>query len=611
MKRLPLFWQLFSGYLAIACLSLLALAWYASSALRSFFVRHTAVELESRARLVEKRLAELVLSEDRQALDALAKELGRASATRITVILPSGKVVGDSEEDPSRMDNHADREEVMKALAGEVGSSVRFSRTLGIDMVYVAIPARRDGNTIAVVRTSMPLEDARRATAAIHARIGVAGAALAALAAGVSIVVARLIARPLEAMERGAERFATGDFSKALPALGSAEAARLASAMNRMAAELDGRMRALAAERGEREAILSAMTEGVVAVDGDGRLIGVNAAAASMLGVQADAIRGRSVEECVRNPGLQDIVARALAGPGPVEGEFVLAGPTLDRRERIIQAHGAPLEFGAGRGRGAVIVLDDVTRARRIETVRKEFVANVSHELKTPLTSVKGFVETLREGAEPPEKARRFLEVIAQQVDRTIAIIEDLLLLARIEEQEDKAELETAETEIGSVLQLAAEVVEQKASAKGVPVELTCLVEEPVRVNAALLERAVANLVDNAVKYSEAGSPVRVSAALEGNDLVISVADRGCGIERVHLARIFERFYRVDKGRSRELGGTGLGLAIVRHIARLHGGTVSVESAPGKGSTFVIRLPQAAGPRRSAKADSSGPTDAT
>jgi two-component system phosphate regulon sensor histidine kinase PhoR len=265
------------------------------------------------------------------------------------------------------------------------------------------------------------------------------------------------------------------------------------------------------------------------------------------------------------------------------------------RRHRILQAHGAPLALNAPGGvSGAVIVLNDITRARRLETVRREFVANVSHELRTPLTAIRGFVETLEDGSLPPEKAAHFLDVIARQVDRMNAIVEDLLLLARVEEHEGTGDTEREEVRLADVLGAAVELCEPKAAAKRIAIDVQCAADRPVRVNGALLEQAVVNLVDNAVKYSDADTTVRVEAALEGDDAVITVIDRGQGIEAPHLDRIFERFYRVDKGRSRKVGGTGLGLSIVKHVAQMHGGTVTVTSSPGAGSTFTIRLPSAA-----------------
>jgi two-component system phosphate regulon sensor histidine kinase PhoR len=241
-----------------------------------------------------------------------------------------------------------------------------------------------------------------------------------------------------------------------------------------------------------------------------------------------------------------------------------------------------------------VVVLNDVTRLRKLERIRSEFVTNVSHELKTPITAIKGYVETLQDGAlRDPEEAGRFLGVVARHVDRLNAIIEDLLLLARIEQQEEKAEVALAPGAIEPVLRSAAQACESPAHEKNTEIRVACEPGLEANVNASLLEQAVVNLLDNAVKYSEPGSPIDLGGAREGGEIVISVQDRGCGIAPQHLPRMFERFYRVDKARSRKAGGTGLGLSIVKHIAQAHRGSVSVESAVGKGSIFRIRLPAA------------------
>jgi two-component system phosphate regulon sensor histidine kinase PhoR len=257
-----------------------------------------------------------------------------------------------------------------------------------------------------------------------------------------------------------------------------------------------------------------------------------------------------------------------------------------------VSAHGTALSDSQRGKIGVLIVLHDVTRLRHLEEVRCDFVANVSHELRTPITSIKGFIETLLDGAlEDKDNAGRFLQIMLRQVNRLDAIISDLLALSRIEKGAEEQMIEFAPDSIGGVLRAAVEMCEKKAADKGVNIDLACPDDLVGEINAALVEQAVINLLDNAIKYSESGSAVEISAGREGTELVIRVKDRGCGIEGRHLPRLFERFYRVDKARSRELGGTGLGLAIVKHIALAHRGSVSVESTVGVGSTFTLRLP--------------------
>jgi two-component system phosphate regulon sensor histidine kinase PhoR len=588
VRRRRLLWQLYPSYLLITALSLVAVGVYASRSMHRSWLETTARDLRTRALLIRDEVSELVLSGSPDQVDRLCKRLGAESGTRITVILPSGKVIGDSEEDPARMENHADRPEIIKALSGSNGVSTRYSPTLGINMMYAAIPLESEGETVAVLRTSLPLTSIDAAIRALYARIAVGVLVVAALAAGVSLFVSRRISRPIEDIKHGALRFASGELRSRLAVPDSEEIGALAEAMNEMAAQLDDRIGATLRQRNELEAVLASMIEGVLAVDPEERLIGMNQAAAAMLGVDPERARGQSIQEVIRNTRLQEFAAQALSASEPVEGEMIVAGD----QELYLQAHGTSLRDAQGRKIGAVVVLNDVTRLRGLERMRREFVANVSHELRTPITSIKGFVETLLDGAlENQTDAKRFLSVLGRQADRLNAIIEDLLLLSSIEQSTERAEVELQEAGIADVLRSASELCEPKSKEKSIAVTVACPADLTLRVNPALLEEALVNLIDNAVKHSDAGARVAVEAKREQGEVVISVADQGCGIEPEHLPRLFERFYRVDRGRSRKLGGTGLGLAIVKHIALAHGGRVSVDSTPGRGSIFRIHLP--------------------
>jgi len=613
MRKRRLFWQLYPSYLLITLLALLTVVLYGSGALRDFYYDRVADDLESRALLLEEQIAAQLpvegpsaddkgLEAARQAIDPickrlgekLAERLGAESATRITVVWPSGMVVGDSEGSPAGMDDHARREEIRHALAGRIRRSVRTSPTLGLKMMYLAIPIKRRDETIGILRTSIPVTEIDQAVWGIQWRIAVAGLVVVVIAAGVGLVISRRISRPLEQLRHAAERFARGDLSGRLPVGDSQEIASLADTINQMAAELDRRIRTALRERNQREAILSSMVEGVLAVDARQHLISLNQAGANLLGVDAEAVLGRSLQDVVRNPELEKLLADVLRDGHPIEDELVLDDGD---RQRFLSAQGTVLhdvEAADARGdqTGALVVLHDVTRLKRLESVRRDFVANVSHELKTPITSIKGFAETLLDGAvERPEDAKRFLRIVASQSDRLNDIIEDLLTLSRLERETEKTKLPLQQGKVRDVLEAAVGVCELRASEKDVTLELTCDDQLEAQINAALLEQAVVNLVDNAVKYSPQGATVLLEADRNGSELVIRVRDHGCGIGPEHLPRLFERFYRVDKARSRKLGGTGLGLAIVKHIAQAHGGRAAVESTPDQGSVFSLHLP--------------------
>ncbi len=356
-----------------------------------------------------------------------------------------------------------------------------------------------------------------------------------------------------------------------------------------MAVELREHIDTVMRQRNEIEAVLSSMVEGVIAVDMEERVISMNHAAARMFRCDLAEVQGRSIQEVVRNTVLQQFVKNALSSQEAVEKEIVLSSDI----DRFLNGHGTLLRDAEGKQIGALIVLNDVTRLLRLEKIRREFVANVSHEIKTPITAIKGFVETLRDGAvENHEDAERFLEIIGKHVDRLEVIIEDLLSLSRIEQEAEREKVVLDEGRLKDVLETAIQVCEAGAIAKKIGVELSCAEEIVAKLDPQLLEQAIVNLIDNAIKYSNDGGTVRVEALQRESETIISVRDQGCGIEKEHLPRLFERFYRVDKARSRQLGGTGLGLAIVKHIAQAHGGRVAVESIPGKGSTFSIHLPK-------------------
>jgi len=580
-----IFWKLYPSYLIITLLSLAAVFFLSSSALHRFYEGQTAESLKVQARFAGEQMREQFGSNQ---LFRIAEILGNQTLARITVILPDGLVAGDSEKAPAEMGNHANRPEVQEALAGHTGRSVRFSNTLKKNMMYVAVPVSREGRVVGVVRTALPLTDMEQVFQGVQKQI-VGGAVLILFpAAAFSLLVSRRISRPLEQVRRGAERFAEGDFSHKLPHLGSTEIGALADTMNDMSVQLEDRLQNVIEERNQREAVLSSMVEGVLAVDTAGHIISLNTAAARFFNVfEPENAPGRSIEEVFRNVKLQHFVADVLEGQETRECELVVE----NRNTFYLQARGANLLGMQGRRIGAVIVFNDVSRLRRLENLRSEFVANVSHELKTPITSIKGFVETLLDGAFHEEaEAERFLKIVAKQADRLNAIIEDLLMLSRLEQQSGE-EMDMQSVEAGRLMQAAVEVCAQRAAEKNITVQTECPEGLFAVVNPPLIEQALINLISNAVKYSAEGKTVLLSAKGGEEGVQLSVKDEGLGIEEKHLDRLFERFYRIDKGRSRQEGGTGLGLAIVKHIAQAHGGAVSVRSEFGKGSTFTVSLP--------------------
>lgn len=396
------------------------------------------------------------------------------------------------------------------------------------------------------------------------------------------------IRQSLESIGNDAIRFADGDLAIRFSAPPSRELGELVSSLNRMARRIRERINEVNEQHQEHEAILSSMVEGVIALNKDAEIVHLNKAAAALLNSATGQIAGRSMYEIIRNHDLQKLVENSLASELPVEGEIVLQ----DEKTSSLQVHATSLRNATGQNIGVLIVLNDITRLRRLERMRRDFVANVSHELKTPLTSIRGFVETLLDGTlEEPAEARRFCKIIAKQVDRLQNIIEDLLSLSRIEQHVEQGTIPLKPGKLLEVLHSAAQAIAHAAAEKKASIDIDCPPDCIARINAPLFEQVMVNLLDNALKYSDPGKTVQVSAHRVNNMLEVRVADQGCGIEPSHLDRIFERFYRVDKARSRKEGGTGLGLAIVKHIVVAHGGHIRVESRPGQGSAFTVCLP--------------------
>ncbi|MBI4231064.1 MAG: PAS domain-containing protein [Planctomycetes bacterium] len=514
--------------------------------------------------------------------------LDRETGTRLTIVREDGSVVADSREDAALMENHRDRPEIAQARDEGFGISLRHSRTVRERMMYAALPLWRDGALAGFVRTALPLHsiDARRSHIRRAVWTGTAFAALAALLP--AFLLARRVTGPARTMTRAAQSIARGEGARDLPLDAPGEIGALARALRDMDGELQTRMRTLSSERNQLRDVFSGMTEGIVAIDRDEKVTHLNAAAERSLQASAAEAKGRPLWEVTRLREVCDAAARALRDGAPIAAQIRISGPS---RERTIDLRAVPLRGADGTTSGAVVVLDDVTELRRLETVRRDFVANVSHEIKTPVTALRGTVETiLDDPAMPPERQRRFLERAKEQALRLTALVTDLLALARAESA--TGEIARVPLDARSPVQETLDAL--RAEAEGKRHALTAdLPPSPLAVLAEgeALRQIAGNLLDNAIKYTPEGGSIRVRLAADGNHALLEVSDNGIGIEPRDQERIFERFYRVDKSRGRDTGGTGLGLSIVRHLALALGGEVSVESAPGRGSVFRVRIP--------------------
>jgi len=583
-----LIYRLFPSYLLITLAALVAMGWYALSSSRQFYLERTEMDLEVSGRLLEKQVIRLLAPLDQPAVDRFCKDAAGQSAIRVTIVLPDGQVVGDSERNPARMDNHRDRHEIGEALQGRVGVSMRRSDTIAQNMMYVALPLYLDQTLVGVLRTALAITAIDRQISAIGWRIGVGALLVALLASVVSWVVSQRITKPLEKMRSGARQFADGDLAYRLALSDIHEFSGLAETMNQMAEQLQQRIDEINNQRSKTEAVLSSMREGVIATDTQQRVISINAPAARMLGVRPETFQERNLLEIIRNHEFQELMRRSYASDESLESDIVY----YQKGGCILNVRCTPLLDALQKRIGGLMVISDVTQLRRLENMRRDFAASVSHEIKTPLTAIKGFVETLCSGElEDREETRRFLAIIDKHTNRLAAIIDDLMQLSRIEREDEIQRIGLEPCRIAEVLQAAIGLCRTALAAKGITAQLECDPSLSGRFDAMLLERAAVNLLDNAIKYSPENSAIQVTVLASADQIQIQFRDQGMGIGKKHLPRIFERFYRVDQARSRKLGGTGLGLAIVKHIAHAHGGSVTVESELGRGSTFTLHLP--------------------
>jgi two-component system, OmpR family, phosphate regulon sensor histidine kinase PhoR len=527
-------------------------------------------------------------------LQPLVLRLRAQVETRLTVIRDDGLVLADSERPPAELDNHADRPEVIQAMAEEVGASTRFSDSLGTRMTYSARAIKGRAGRRLVVRAALPLslldERLRRVRDAV-----LLGSALGFLVSLLPAVwIARRISRPLEEVTAVAQSFAGGDYTARVADPGPGdEIGNLAAGFNSMADQLRSRVETIDSDRLKLRAILASMTEGLVAVDADQRILHMNEVAGQLLETDPETSIGLQLRDVTRMSSVCEVLATTLESGEPTTEEVTLSARP---RDRILELHAAPLR-GADPARppGALVVIHDMTELRRLEAVRRDFVGNVSHELKTPLTAIRAQIETLLDTPDEsvtPEERRRFLERANAQTDRLTTIVRDLLVLSRIESE--RSGFESSPLDLAGPVNESVRGLESLAKEKGVSVEVA-LPEAPASVvgDREYLRQVVDNLLSNAIMYTPTGGEIRLELRLDPRHVGLDVTDNGIGIAPEDRKRIFERFYRVHKGRSRQLGGTGLGLAIVKHITQAHGGEVLVRSTLGEGTTFSVHLPHA------------------
>jgi two-component system, OmpR family, phosphate regulon sensor histidine kinase PhoR len=529
---------------------------------------------------------------DRARWDALAGRLAAEARGRVTFVDAQGAVLGDSEAARAGLDpleSQGERPEVTAALAGGAQSSTRFSVAAGARLLYAAVPMTLPNGARGAARLAVPLDDVDAAVRHLRRLLWLSLAIASLVALGLSSAAARMLSRALRLMTEAARRMAAGDLGVRIRPLGADEVAELGRALDGLAGSLAATLSTLRTERDLLGVILESMQEGVLVLDENSRMLLVNPALRATLALGPDA-EGRAALELIRNADLQSILERAQAGRGSVSGEIETTGP----KPRRLLVHAASLPSLNRKPQGTLAVFVDVSEIRRLETLRKDFVANVSHELRTPITAVRSAVDTLRHTlARDPDASERFVDIIDRNAQRLGALVEDLLDLSRIESKEYRPD--AIPVSLRAVSEQVLALLRPRVEEKGIDVVNDIRADLPTaRADRKALEQVFTNLLDNAIKYCGPGTGVRLRADHEDQVLRVEIADSGPGIEPRHLPRLFERFYRVDSGRSRDMGGTGLGLSIVKHLVEAMSGAIGVVSTPGRGATFWFTLPTAA-----------------
>ena len=588
MVRSQFLWKLYLAYALLILIFTVVVGFLIGHQIEEDSLQEVEKALLARASLLEEIALPLLQGSRASDLQPRVRSLGHRIGTRLTVIRADGVVLADSDEDPVKMDNHGNRPEVLAALSHEKGTARRYSDTLQTEMMYLALPVR-NGQTppLGYVRSSLSLSilDQRLSHLRSIVVFGALFAAIVALILG--FFFARRFVDPLSSMTRVAESMADGDYGQRLLIARQDEIGRLGEAFNRLAKSCGDRMATIETGRAKLSTILAGMVEGVVAVDSDARVVHMNEAAGRILETSPDESIGKPIREVTRIREISEILSDTLKEGGEIKRGLRLGASPLDC---FVSLHFSPLRNGGESVTGAVVVLDDISELQRSETVRRDFVANVSHELKTPIAAIRGLVETVIDDEQMSEETRaRFLAKIRNQSMRLSTIVMDLLTISRLESEGGAL---TQTVDLRDTVQASAQALVATGEEQGIDVQIE-LPSEGVCIlgDAEALGQITSNLLDNALKYTPQGGHVWVRVRQEESYAVIEVADTGIGIDAPHRERIFERFYRVDKARSRELGGTGLGLSIVKHIALAHNGNVLVESTPGTGSTFRVLLP--------------------
>jgi two-component system phosphate regulon sensor histidine kinase PhoR len=573
MKR-SFFSKIFIGYLLIIfALSSLILV-LSLNTVREFYRDMLAENLKTLANTLNPEVAHFLETGLTNELDIFIKDLGSKIHIRVTIIAADGTVLADSEENTQSMENHSHRLEVVEALQGKTGKSVRFSSTANEDMLYVAVPIEKNGRITGVIRTSLYLKDIDKLLTKLNYHVAWVSLGIVLIALLGALLISNSIVQPIKNLTSAARKVTSGDFSVRVFLKTKDELRELADNFNRMNEGMQRLFSELGQQKEELNSIIHSLQEGLLVLDKQGRIIRANESFWRIAGTQP--MEGKLYWQTMRNPQLAELLKKVGTERRNFMEELMLG-------DRIFMCSVTPLEGGEE----IVSIFHDITEIKNIEKIKKDFVINVSHELRTPLTAIKGYAETLRKEVDTAP-GKKYLEMVERNTDRLINIVNDLLLLSSLEE---KAVLELEDIDLGGFLENVIRIFDQRLKDK----QLSLVIDmkenlPPIKADLFKLEQMLVNLLDNAIKYTDHGE-IAISAGVQENRVRIQVRDTGIGIPKENIPRIFERFYVVDKSRSRKSGGTGLGLSIVKHVVLLHKGTIGIESILGEGTTVTVSLP--------------------
>lgn len=580
--------KLIVTYLVLILTSLFITGGFLEYSLRDYNRESLKQEMIKQASVISELVVEELQAGGPAELNPLASSLDKNIGARVTIIDKNGYVLADSRSSYLTMENHLERPEIQQALHKGLGTDVRHSATMDDNLLYVAKPIFVDGTVLGIIRLAVPLAQARLVPFAVT-KLLLAGTILAALAAILlSISFAQSLTEPLQEIARVARRITAGDFSLKIYPRSHDEIGQLGAIINEMANTIREKVAELSFAKDRLETVLNYMVSGVLLLNAKGEILLANPAAEAIFAIKAKEATGKHNLEVLRNYHLNEKMQEALKTEEVVTADL----QTIFPEERFLRAYFAPLP-GESRAKGVLIVLHDITAMRRLEQMRTEFVANASHELRTPLTAIKGFAETLLDGAlQDPVASKRFVSIIDQEAERLNRLVEDLLDLARIESKKVKMVMQPVE--LNSLVSQIALELNHRLDKGDLKLEIIVPKDLPkVKGDRDWLYQVFLNLIDNSIKYTPPGGKILVSAVPKEKEIRVEVQDSGIGIPKEDLPRIFERFYRVDKARSRQLGGTGLGLSIVKHVIENHGGKIGIKSKLGEGTTVWFTLPKA------------------